>query len=188
MEGNSHRAKTGSRGTGERMSRRAASDAQRFVVHEHKATRLHYDFRLEISGVLKSWAIPKGPSMNPAEKRLAVMVADHPIEYIDFEGIIPEGSYGAGPVVVWDHGTYEPTEAGGAEKQLGAGKFAFTLKGVKLKGAFALARFAWGETGKEWLLMKKKDEQADPSWTLKSELTPKRLKELVVKIPPCETS
>jgi len=90
--------------------------------------------------------------------------------------------------VVWDHGTYEPTEAAGAEKQLGAGKFAFILKGRKLKGAFALARFARGETGKEWLLMKKKDEQADPYWTLKSELTPKRLKELVVKIPPCETS
>ena len=178
----------GSERPDEKMPKRAASDAQRFVVHEHKATRLHYDFRLEMSGVLKSWAIPKGPSMNPAEKRLAVMVSDHPVEYIDFEGIIPEGSYGAGPVVVWDHGTYEPTEAGGAEKQLGAGKFAFTLKGGKLKGAFALARFARGETGKEWLLMKKKDEQADPSWTLKSELTPKRLKELVVKIPPCETS
>jgi bifunctional non-homologous end joining protein LigD len=116
------------------------------------------------------------------------MVADHPVEYIDFEGIIPEGSYGAGPVVVWDHGTYEPAEAGGAENQLGAGKFAFILKGRKLKGAFVLARFARGETGKEWLLMKKKDEHADLSWTLRSELTPKRLKELAVKIPPCDTS
>jgi len=170
------------------MSKRASRSAQRFVVHEHKASRLHYDFRLEMSGVLKSWAIPKGPSMNPADKRLAVMVADHPVEYIDFEGIIPAGSYGAGPVVVWDHGTYEPTEAATEEDQLGVGKFAFILKGRTLKGAFALARFARGETGKEWLLMKKKDEQADPSWTLKSDLTPKRLKELVVKIPPCETS
>ena len=170
------------------MSKRAASGAQRFVVHEHKASRLHYDFRLEMGGVLKSWAVPKGPSMNPADKRLAIMVSDHPVVYIDFEAIIPEGSYGAGPVVVWDHGTYEAIEAGCAEDQLGAGKFAFTLKGRKLKGAFALARFARGETGKEWLLMKKKDEHADPSWTVKSELTPKRLKELAVKIPPCGTS
>ena len=126
--------------------------------------------------------------MNPAEKRLAVMVADHSVEYIDFEGIIPEGSYGAGPVVVWDDGSYEPTEPGAPESQLQAGKFAFILKGKKLKGAFALARFARGETGKEWLLMKKKDEYADPSWTLESDLTPQRLKRLMVKTPPCETS
>lgn len=170
------------------MPKGGTSVSRRFVVHEHKATRLHYDFRLEMGGLLKSWAIPKGPSMNPADKRLAVMVADHPAEYIDFEGIISQGNYGAGPVVVWDHGTYEATEAGAPESQLEAGKFAFILKGEKLKGAFALARFARGETGKEWLLMKKKDEHADPSWSLKSDLTPKRLKGLVVKTPPCETS
>ena len=170
------------------MTRHAASDSRRFVVHEHRASRLHYDFRLEMGGVLKSWAIPKGPSMNPADKRLAVTVPDHPIDYIDFEGIIPEGSYGAGPVVVWDHGTYEAIEAGAAEAKLEAGKFAFILKGKKLKGAFALARLARGETGKEWLLMKKKDEHAEPSWTLRSDLTPGRLKGLVVKTPPCETS
>ncbi len=170
------------------MAKHSKNATQRFVVHEHKATRLHYDFRLEMGGVLKSWAVPKGPSMNPADKRLAVMVAEHPVEYIDYEGIIPEGSYGAGPVVVWDEGTYEAAETGEPESQLEAGKFAFILNGKKLKGAFALARFARGETGKEWLLMKKKDEHADPSWTLKSDLTPQRLKRLAVKTPPCETS
>lgn len=160
----------------------------RFVVHEHQATRLHYDFRLEMGGLLKSWAVPKGPSMNPADKRLAVMVEDHPLEYIDFEGIIPDGSHGAGPVVVWDQGTYEATEPGDPVAQLRSGKFAFTLQGKKLRGGFALARLARGETGKEWLLMKKKDAHADPSWTLESDLTPQRLKKLSVKIPPCETS
>jgi bifunctional non-homologous end joining protein LigD len=126
--------------------------------------------------------------MNPADKRLAVMVADHPVEYLDFEGIIPEGSYGAGPVVVWDRGTYEASGPGTPETQLEAGKFAFILKGQKLRGGFALARFARGETGKEWLLLKKNDEYADPTWTLRTELTPKRVKGLVLKVPPCETS
>ncbi len=165
-----------------------AKAAHRFVVHEHKATRLHYDFRLEMGGVLKSWAVPKGPSMNPADKRLAVMVADHPIEYIHFEGIIPPGQYGAGPVVVWDHGTYELAEEGSPDVLLRGGKFAFVLNGKKLKGAFALARFAAGKSGKEWLLIKKKDEQADPSWMLQTELTPRRLQALAERIPPCETS
>ena len=165
-----------------------AKRAQRFVVHEHRATRLHYDFRLEIGGVLKSWAVPKGPSMNPADKRLAVMVPDHPVEYIDFEGIIPAGQYGAGPVVVWDHGTYELPEGGPPEAGVKAGKFAFVLNGKKLKGGFALARFAAGKTGKEWLLMKKKDEHADPSWALKTEPTPRRLKTLREQTPPRETT
>jgi bifunctional non-homologous end joining protein LigD len=170
------------------MPKRSAGITQRFVVHEHKASRLHYDFRLELGGVLKSWAIPKGPSMNPADKRLAVMVPDHPVEYIDFEGVIPEGSYGAGPVVVWDHGTYEPIEPEAPEAQLEGGKLAFRLQGEKLRGEFIMTRLARGETGKEWLLMKRKDRAADPSWTLKTELTPARLKKLAARTPPCETS
>jgi DNA ligase D-like protein (predicted 3'-phosphoesterase) len=127
------------------------------VLHEHKATRLHSDFRLEMGGVLRSWAVPKGPSMNPADKRLAVMVEDHPVEYIDSEGIIPEGSSGAGPVVVWDAWTYEPNDRGDPAAQLRSGKFAFRLQGKKLQGGFALARLARGGTGKEWLLMKKQE-------------------------------
>lgn len=170
------------------MPRRSAQSPRRFVVHEHRATRLHYDFRLEMGGVLKSWAIPKGPSMNAADKRLAVLVADHPVEYFDFEGIIPAGQYGAGPVVVWDHGTYELLEGSAPEAQLEAGKLALVLNGQKLRGAFALARLARGKTGKEWLLMKKKDQHADPAWTLQTELTAKRLKRLAVRIPRCETS
>ena len=170
------------------MPKLAARVPRRFVVHEHKASRLHYDFRLELAGVLKSWAVPKGPSMNPADKRLAVMVPDHPVEYIDFEGVIPPGQYGAGPVVVWDHGTYEMDEPGDPEAQLKSGKLAFVLKGKKLWGAFALARFARGKSGKEWLLMKKKDTHADPSWALESDLTPARLKALPVRTPPCETA
>ena len=170
------------------MSQRSARLARRFVVHEHKASRLHYDFRLEMGGVLKSWAIPKGPSMNPADKRLAVMVPDHPVGYIDFEGIIPKGSYGAGPVVVWDSGTYEALESGDAMGQLHTGKVAFALHGKKLRGGFVLTRLARGETGKEWLLIKQKDEYVEATWKLQTELTPARLKKLGAKIPPCEVS
>ena len=158
----------------------------RFVVHEHKATRHHFDFRLEMGGILKSWAVPKGPSMNPAEKRLAVLVTDHPLVYADFEGIIPEGSYGAGPVVVWDEGTYVPLE-GDPLQGIKAGKIAFELDGKRLKGAFALALMKGRGTGKEWLLMKKKDAHADPRWKVKTALTPQKLKRLKVKIPPCDT-
>jgi bifunctional non-homologous end joining protein LigD len=160
----------------------------RFVVHEHRATRLHYDFRLEMAGVLKSWAVPKGPSMNPRDRRLAVMVPDHPVEYIDFEGIIPAGHYGAGPVVVWDEGRWEPVEAARPEAALRKGALGFVLHGGKLRGAFALARFGAGKTGKEWLLIKKKDEHADPGWTLRSELTPRRMRSLRERVPPCETA
>jgi bifunctional non-homologous end joining protein LigD len=161
----------------------------RFVVQEHRATRLHYDFRLEISGVLKSWALLKGPSMNPADKRLAIMVPDHELEYIDFEGIIPEGSYGAGPVVVWDAGEFSPLDTEDPSAALEEGRLSFELKGKKLKGSFALARMKGlpRSTGKEWLLMKKKDAYAMPDFTLETELTPARLKKLKERVPPCET-
>jgi len=168
------------------MAKSSTPTHKRFVVQEHKATRLHYDFRLEIGGVLRSWAVPKGPSMNPADKRLAVMVPDHSLEYLDYEGIIPEGHEGAGPVIVWDRGTYTLPEGEPAEDQLRAGKLGFVLTGKKLKGGFALARLARGKSGKEWLLIKRKDANADLAWKLKSELTARRLNTLAVRIPPCE--
>lgn len=158
----------------------------RFVVHEHHSTRLHFDFRLEIAGVLKSWAIPKGPSMNPAEKRLAVMVEDHPLEYGEFEGIIPEGHYGAGPVLIWDSGEFHPE--GDLENSLAKGKLVFTLNGKKLKGSFSLVLMKGRGAGKDWLLIKGKDSFAKEDWKIIEELTPTRRKKLIEKIPPCETS
>jgi DNA ligase D-like protein (predicted 3'-phosphoesterase) len=158
----------------------------RFVVHEHHATHLHYDFRLEIGGALKSWAVPKGPSMNPAERRLAIRVEDHPIEYGKFEGIIPEGRYGAGAVVIWDAGIFEPLED--AEAALARGRLSFRLKGKRLKGEFALALLKGRDDGKQWLLMKKKDAYADPAWKLGRALTASRRKTLKERVPPCETS
>ena len=151
----------------------------RFVVHEHEATHLHYDFRIEMHGVLRSWAIPKGPSMDDSQKRLAVLVDDHPLEYIDFEGIIPEGRYGAGPVVVWDNGTYDLLE----EK---TDKISFILKGKKLKGNFTLVRMKGKE--KEWLLIKQKDKYSQTGWKLMTSLTAEKRAELNERIPPCETS
>ena len=143
-------------------------DVLRFVVQKHDASRLHYDFRLEMEGVLKSWAVPKGPSLNPADKRLAMMVEDHPFDYKDFEGIIPEGNYGAGTVMVWDEGTYEPLEPAGASKtaqnktllkELRAGSLKFRLNGKKLKGEFALVHTR-GREENSWLLIKHRDKYA----------------------------
>ena len=133
-----------------------------YVIHKHAASRLHYDLRLELDGVLKSWAVPKGPSLNPSEKHLAVHVEDHPVSYGDFEGIIPEGEYGGGTVMLWDKGEWEPI--GDPKAGFDKGDFKFRLKGRKLKGLWVLARMADKDTekGKNWLLIKKKDEYADP--------------------------
>lgn len=156
----------------------------KFVVHEHHATHLHYDFRLEISGVLKSWAIPKGPSMNPSDKRLAIMVEDHPIEYGEFEGIIPKGYYGAGAVLIWDKGEFKPD--GDPEKGLKKGRLRFDLNGKKLKGGFSLLKMKGGN--KNWLLIKVQDSFAEKDWEIKEELSESKLKRLKKMVPPCETS
>jgi bifunctional non-homologous end joining protein LigD len=136
-----------------------------FVVQRHKASRLHYDFRLEMDGVLKSWAVPKGPSLNPKDKRLAMMVEDHPYSYKDFKGVIPSG-YGAGIVEIWDKGTYtdiEKSDRATAEKKLKAalkaGNLKFSLKGKKLKGEFALVKLK-SDQENAWLLIKHNDEYA----------------------------
>src|SRR5437899_13094713 len=131
----------------------ASSVGGLFVVHMHAARRLHWDLRLEMDGVLKSWAVPKGPSPNRADKRLAVHVEDHPLEYGDFEGIIPEGNYGAGAVIVWDRGRWVPLED--PEEGMKKGKLLFELHGYKLKGKWTLVKLKKGE--KEWLLIKEKD-------------------------------
>lgn len=127
----------------------------RFVVHEHHATHLHWDFRLEHDGVLKSWAIPKGPSMNPADKRLAIQVEDHALEYGDFEGVIPEGEYGAGEVTIWDEGACEliGDMAAGLQK----GRITFVLHGSQLMGEFTLVRLKKGSKGNEWLMIKARE-------------------------------
>jgi len=161
-------------------------DSLVFVVQKHQASRLHYDFRLELDGVLKSWAVPKGPSLNPKEKRLAIMVEDHPLEYRTFEGVIGEGEYGAGEVIVWDQGTYRPLAGETKDamqeqvrRQLNQGDLRFLLFGEKLRGEFALIRQQrLGE--KAWLLIKKRDRyasNADITLEDRSVITGKRLGE-----------
>ena len=126
-------------------------------MQKHRATQLHYDFRLEADGVLKSWAVPKGPSMDPAVKRLAMQVEDHPVDYANFEGVIPEGEYGGGTVMVWDNGIYAPEKQRKCFKALAKGELKFAVLGKKLKGGFVLVR----TRDRQWLLMKHKDEYAE---------------------------
>jgi DNA ligase D-like protein (predicted 3'-phosphoesterase) len=159
-----YREKRDFRRAGEPPGEKKGSAAEPlFVIQKHDATRLHYDFRLEVEGVLKSWAVPKGPSTDPSEKRLAVPTEDHPLEYGDFEGVIPEGEYGAGTVLLWDTGTYRnlraDKEEGGASMSdsLKQGKVEVWLEGEKIQGGYALIR-----TGEDrWLLIKMKDDAAD---------------------------
>lgn len=153
--------------TSEPEGKKDAAAASRFVVQRHHASHLHYDFRLELGGVLKSWAVPKGPSLNPKDKRLAMMVEDHPVSYIDFKGTIPEGNYGAGKVIIWDKGHFLPINKDHeaiTEKQalaaLKKGEIKFFVKGKKLKGEFVLVHIKYDKSskGNSWLLIKHKDE------------------------------
>src|SRR5215468_9106739 len=141
---------------GEPAPRALAPDAARgFVVQQHAARALHYDLRLEIDGVLVSWAIPKGPSLDPAQKRLAVQTEDHPLEYADFEGLIPAGNYGAGAMIVWDRGVYRSRDGHAPADGLAQGKLDLELEGHKLRGRFALVRTRRG-AGREWLFFAKR--------------------------------
>jgi bifunctional non-homologous end joining protein LigD len=145
--------------------RKSSRDAKPyFCVQRHDATRLHYDFRLEIDGVLKSWAVPKGPSLDPAVKHFAAHVEDHPVEYGGFEGNIPAGNYGAGSVMLWDRGTFELLGDMPGADQIARGDLKFHLHGEKLKGDFALVHMRGRGKGNEWLLIKKRDTHAVEGW------------------------
>src|ERR1019366_7062924 len=139
-----------------------------FCVQRHDATRLHYDFRLEIDGVLKSWAVPKGPSLDPAVKVFAAHVEDHPLEYGDFEGNIPAGNYGGGSVMLWDRGTVDLLGDVASDAQLARGDLKFRLHGEKLNGDFAIVRMKGAKKGNEWLLIKKRDEFAAAGWDVEA--------------------
>jgi bifunctional non-homologous end joining protein LigD len=185
---------------------KSSKDQLLFVIQKHDASSLHYDLRLEMESVLKSWAVPKGPSINPADKRLAMMVEDHPFDYKDFEGIIPEGSYGAGTVIVWDEGTYKPMDSDGISKkeqekillqQLRKGDVKVTFNGSKIKGSYALVKIGKEDDGNSWLLIKKKDKfskEIDITKKNKSIKTGKTLVQVakehgtVVKHPPEKTT
>jgi len=168
--------------------RPGAEHGDTFVVQKHRATRLHYDFRLAVDGTLKSWAVPKGPSQSHADKRLAVQTEDHPLDYANFEGKIPEGNYGAGTVMVWDRGTFHVEGNLAALKQLEKGEIKFSLNGEKLRGSFVLVKLKQSEKGNEWLMIKHKDAAEDSSWNIDehdgSALTGRILEEIKEELPP----
>ena len=147
---------------GEPLGEAPAADSSGpvYIIHKHDASRLHYDLRLECDGALLSWAVPKGPSLDPAHKRLAVMVEEHELDYADFEGAIPQGEYGGGTVMVWDVGTFEHVGKGSMRQAAEEGYIEFRLHGRKLRGLWKLVRTNWG-AGNNWLLIKKNDEYAD---------------------------
>jgi bifunctional non-homologous end joining protein LigD len=147
---------------------KSSTHSGRFFIQRHNASRLHYDFRLEIAGTLKSWAIPKGPSLDPGVKHLAAMVEDHPLDYGDFEGNIPKGEYGGGSVMLWDRGTFELIGEEDGLAQIARGDLKFWLHGEKLNGSWALVQMKGRGKGNEWLIIKKKDEGADPSWDIEA--------------------
>lgn len=141
-----------------------AEQGQRYVVQRHRARRLHYDLRLEVDGVLASWAVPKGPTLDPKARRLAVHVEDHPLDYFDFEGVIPGGAYGGGDVIVWDWGTWTPVHTDDPATAIASGELHFDLAGDKLKGRFVLIRRGERSTKEQWLLLHKGDDDAEPGW------------------------
>src|SRR5262245_51057975 len=151
----------------------ASGRSGRFVIQRHRATRLHYDFRLEIEGVLVSWAVPRGPTLDAGQRRMAVHVEDHPIEYLDFEGVIPSRQYGAGDVIVWDWGTWQPeAETPDPRKAIDDGELKFRLDGEKVRGRFTIVRTSGrggprpfeDDEGDQWLLIHKRDPESQPGW------------------------
>ena len=159
--------------------RRATKRAPlRYVIQKHRATALHYDFRLEAGGAMRSWAVPKGPSLDPKQRRLAMEVEDHPLEYANFEGIIPEGEYGGGTVMIWDEGVWAPMEDVDPVRALDAGEIRFLLSGTKLQGSWTLVR-----TGdRKWLLMKRRDEYASAADVEEAQPRSVRTKRLLADI------
>jgi len=158
-----------------KTTRRRSARALKFVVQKHAASRLHFDFRLELDGVMKSWAVPKGPSYDPSVRRLAMEVEDHPIEYNTFEGTIPKGEYGCGTVMLWDRGTYEPEGGGGAAALRDGyerGDLKIILHGKRLIGGWALVRMRRDESERaQWLLIKHRDDKADEDYDVVADVT-----------------
>jgi len=174
------------------VARKKAANLPHFFIQRHDATRLHYDFRLENNGVLVSWAVPKGPSLEPLAKHLAMHVEDHPYDYGTFEGNIPKGEYGGGSVMLWDMGTFEQLGEGTFDEQMRRGDLKFRLHGEKVNGEFALVHMRNRGKGNEWLLIKKKDADAQPGWNIEdlaySVKTGRTQQEIAEDMPPHKTA